>query len=423
MSNWKLLEKSTGELEVTLSGEKWTKAQEIAFDKLAKNVEIDGFRKGQAPKNLVKNKVSEAAILEEAVNSIANELLREGVEEHSLVLVARPELRVDAISKEELKATFICTIKPEVELGEYKGLEYNVEKYEATEEEVSQEIERLQKQYAEIVDKDGAAENGDTVVIDFEGFKDGEAFEGGKAEGHQLKLGSKTFIPGFEEQLVGTKANDEVEVNVTFPEDYPAENLKGAEAVFKVKVHGVKSEKLPILDDEFAKDLNIKEVETLEQLKTKLKKDIEANRNAQLENEALDKLVKNASENAKIDIPEVMIDEEVQHMLQEFSQRLQMNNLALEQFLQMTNQTIEQLKEQMREEGTQRIRTRLTLEAIAIKEKVEIEKERIEEEFKKIADMYKMEVEKVKSLISEESLKADLKIQKAVELLKEFTKK
>ena len=272
MSNWTITEKenSKGELTVTLSGERWLKAQEKAFNEIAKEVEIKGFRKGQAPKALVEKQVSEGLILSEAVNEIANDLLQEGIKEHDLWPVDRPELSVNAISKQEVEMVFTIIVKPEVELGEYKGLNYEIEDVEISNEKVDAEIERMRQNYAEITVKEDAAEDGDIVVIDFEGFKDGVAFEGGKAEGHELKLGSNSFIPGFESQLIGTKAGDSKDVELSFPEDYHVEDLKGAPVVFKVTVHEVKETILPEVNDDFAQDLNIPEVETVEQLRNAL---------------------------------------------------------------------------------------------------------------------------------------------------------
>ncbi|MDI9518335.1 MAG: trigger factor [Erysipelotrichaceae bacterium] len=421
MSNWTITEKenSKGELTVTLSGERWLKAQEKAFNEIAKEVEIKGFRKGQAPKALVEKQVSEGLILSEAVNEIANDLLQEGIKEHDLWPVDRPELSVNAISKQEVEMVFTIIVKPEVELGEYKGLNYEIEDVEISNEKVDAEIERMRQNYAEITVKEDAAEDGDIVVIDFEGFKDGVAFEGGKAEGHELKLGSNSFIPGFESQLIGTKAGDSKDVELSFPEDYHVEDLKGAPVVFKVTVHEVKETILPEVNDDFAQDLNIPEVETVEQLKERIKSDMENQEKDKAENEALDKLLTEVVDNASVNIPQRMIEDETDQMIQEFAQRLQQQNFGLNQFLQMTNQSIDDIRSQFEIDATSKVKLRLVLETIADKENLVADEDAINDEYQKIADQYQMELDKVKELIPAESLEYDVKMRKALDFVKD----
>ena len=421
MSNWTITEKenSKGELTVTLSGERWLKAQEKAFNEIAKEVEVKGFRKGQAPKALVEKQVSEGLILSEAVNEIANDLLQEGIKEHDLWPVDRPELSVNAISKQEVEMVFTIIVKPEVELGEYKGLNYEIEDVEISNEKVDAEIERMRQNYAEITVKEDAAEDGDIVVIDFEGFKDGVAFEGGKAEGHELKLGSNSFIPGFESQLIGTKAGDSKDVELSFPEDYHVEDLKGAPVVFKVTVHEVKETILPEVNDDFAQDLNIPEVETVEQLKERIKSDMENQEKDKAENEALDKLLTEVVDNASVNIPQRMIEDETDQMIQDFAQRLQQQNFGLNQFLQMTNQSIDDIRSQFEIDATSKVKLRLVLETIADKENLVADEDAINDEYQKIADQYQMELDKVKELIPAESLEYDVKMRKALDFVKD----
>lgn len=421
MSNWTITEKenSKGELTVTLSGERWLKAQEKAFNEIAKEVEVKGFRKGQAPKALVEKQVSEGLILSEAVNEIANDLLQEGIKEHDLWPVDRPELSVNAISRQEVEMVFTIIVKPEVELGEYKGLNYEIEDVEISNEKVDAEIERMRQNYAEITVKEDAAEDGDIVVIDFEGFKDGVAFEGGKAEGHELKLGSNSFIPGFESQLIGTKAGDSKDVELSFPEDYHVEDLKGAPVVFKVTVHEVKETILPEVNDDFAQDLNIPEVETVEQLKERIKSDMENQEKDKAENEALDKLLTEVVDNASVNIPQRMIEDETDQMIQEFAQRLQQQNFGLNQFLQMTNQSIDDIRSQFEIDATSKVKLRLVLETIADKENLVADEDAINDEYQKIADQYQMELDKVKELIPAESLEYDVKMRKALDFVKD----
>lgn len=423
MSNWELKENSVGELQVSIEKDAWKKAQEKAFNKLAKNVEIAGFRKGQAPAKLVEKHISKQNILIEAVESVANDMLQEGIKEHNLEVVARPELKnIDELTEKKATVTFEITVKPEVELGEYKGLPFNLEKVEVSEEEIAAELKRLQERYAEMQVKE-TAENGDTVTIDFEGFKDGVAFEGGKAEKYNLVLGSNSFIPGFEDQLIGTKAEEEKEVNVTFPEDYHVKELAGAPVVFKVKVHEVKTKVLPELDDEFAKDVNAQGVETIEQLKEHIKDNITDDKTRAAEDKAVNDLMTKVVDGVKVDIPQAMIDDETNSLINDFAMRLQQQGMSLDQFLKMTNQSMDVIKEQFAKDAENKVKFRLVLEAIANKEDLKVEDGDVDTEYKNIADSYGMDVEEVKKLIPAENLEYDVKIRKAYDLIKDTASK
>lgn len=423
MSNWELKENSIGELKVSIEGEAWQKAQDKAFDKLAKNVEIAGFRKGQAPRKLVEKHISKQNVMIEAIESVANDMLQEGIKEHGLEVVARPELKnLDELQEDKATVTFEVTVKPEVELGEYKGLPYNVENVEVSEEEIANELKRLQERYAEMQVKE-VAENGDTVTIDFEGFKDGVAFEGGKAEKYDLVLGSNSFIPGFEDQLIGTKAEDEKEVNVSFPENYHVKDLAGAPVVFKVKVHEVKSKVLPELDDEFAKDVNAQGVETIDQLKEHIKSNLNNDKTKAAEEKALNELMTKVVDGVKVDIPQAMIDEETNSLINDFAMRLQQQGMGLDQFLKMTNQSMDTIKEQFATDAQNKVKFRLVLEAIANKEGLTVEEGDVDAEYKNIADSYGMDVEEVKKLIPAENLEYDVKIRKAYDLIKDTASK
>lgn len=423
MSNWELKENSVGELQVSIENDAWKKAQEKAFNKLAKNVEIAGFRKGQAPAKLVEKHISKQNILIEAVESVANDMLQEGIKEHNLEVVARPELKnIDELTEKKATVTFEITVKPEVELGEYKGLPFNLEKVEVSEEEIAAELKRLQERYAEMQVKE-TAENGDTVTIDFEGFKDGEAFEGGKAEKYNLVLGSNSFIPGFEDQLIGTKAEEEKEVNVTFPEDYHVKELAGAPVVFKVKVHEVKTKVLPELDDEFAKDVNAQGVETIEQLKEHIKNNITDDKTRAAEDKAVNDLMTKVVDGVKVDIPQAMIDDETNSLINDFAMRLQQQGMSLDQFLKMTNQSMDVIKEQFAKDAENKVKFRLVLEAIANKEDLKVEDGDVDTEYKNIAESYGMDVEEVKKLIPAENLEYDVKIRKAYDLIKDTASK
>lgn len=423
MTTWNIIEKSKGELKVTLEGQSWKDAQTKAFDKLAKNVEIPGFRKGQAPKNMIEKHVSKNNVLIEAVEALANEVMQEGIKEHDLWPIARPELAIDTLEEDKAEIRFIIVVKPEVTLGEYKGLEYKEEAAEVSDDEVNSELAKLQENFAEIITKENAVENGDTAVIDFEGFKNDVPFEGGKAEGHNLEIGSNSFIPGFEEQLIGSVAGDEKDIVVTFPEDYHSEDLAGAEVVFKVKVHEVKTKHLPELNDEFAKDVNAPNVETLDDLKALICKDLGENKKVDAENKAMNDLITLVVDGATVDIPQEMIDEETSQLVNDFAQRLQQQGFGLEQFMQMTGQTMENIREQMGKDAENKVKLRLVLEAIANAEKLEATDEDTEKEYQAIADQYKMELAKVKELIQPDSLAHDVRIRKAFDFIKDSANK
>ena len=419
-STWELKEKSQGELKTTVEGEAWQKAQKKAFKKLAKKVNLPGFRPGQAPEALVKKQISSQNILMEAIDDVAGDALTAGITEHDLELVARPSLDIDSIDEEKVTFKFIVTVKPEVKLGQYKGLEITKEDATVTEEDINAEITALQEKFADLVLKeDGAVENGDTAVIDFEGFKDGVAFEGGKADEYPLVIGSGSFIPGFEEQLIGMKSEETKDINVTFPETYQVEDLAGAPVVFKVTVHDIKSKELPEANDELVKQADIKDVETLEAFKEYSRKNLEVSKKNQAENKFESEILTAITENAEVEIPDVMIEEETDSLVKDFEQRLQSQGISLDQFKQMTGQTDEMIRGEMGKDAFNKVKVRLVLEAVAAEEKIEITDEDINAEMERIANMYNMETEQVKKLISTDAVSYDLRIRKALELIKE----
>ncbi|MDY4973309.1 MAG: trigger factor [Erysipelotrichaceae bacterium] len=422
MSTWELKEKSCGELTCVVENETWSNAKTKAFAKLAKNVEVPGFRKGQAPKKIVEKHLNRNSVLLEAVELVANDALMEGVKEHSLEVIAQPELKVNGLDEDKAELVFVITVKPEVTLGQYKELPMEKDAVEVTEEDVNAELTRLQERFAEMEVKE-TAENGDTVVIDFEGFKDGVPFEGGKAEKYSLVLGSNSFIPGFEDQLIGVKAEDEKDVNVTFPEDYHAAELAGAPVVFKIKVHEVKTKVLPELDDEFAKDVNAPDVETIEDLKAFITKNLTDEKEKQAENKAVNTLMETVVNNASVEIPQAMIDNETNQLVNEYAMQLQQNGFSLDQFLKMTGQKMEDLKAQFETDATNRVKFRLVLEAIAKAESIDANDEEIEKEYQDIANSYNMKVEEVKNLIAKDTLIEDVKARKAYDLIKDTASK
>jgi trigger factor len=421
---WEKLEGNEGVLTVEVDAEKVNEGLDAAFKKVVKNIAIPGFRKGKVPRVIFEKRFGVEALYQDALDILLPEAYAKAVEEAGIEPVDVPKIDIEQMEKgKSLIFTAKVTVKPEVKLGQYKGLE--VEKMDATvtDEDVENELKRLQENYAELVVKeDGKVENGDTAVIDFEGFVDGEPFEGGKAENYSLEIGSGTFIPGFEDQLIGMQAGEEKEIEVTFPEEYHAKELAGKPATFKVKVHEIKEKRLPALDDEFAKDVD-DEVETLEQLKDKIRKRLEEMKKNEAEAALRDAVVEKAAENAEIDIPEVMVKNETDRMLREFDQRLQMQGLNLELYYQFSGQDEAALREQMKEDAEKRVRVALTIEAIAKAENIEVTEEEINEELEKMAKAYNLEVEKLKELLGNlDGVKEDLKWRKTIDFLVENSK-
>jgi trigger factor len=423
-AKWEKLEGNSGVLTVEVSAEKVNEGLDEAFKKVVKQVNVPGFRKGKMPRPLFEKRFGIESLYEETINILLPEAYEEAIEETGIEPVDRPSIDVEQIEKGKnfiFKAT--VTVKPEVKLGEYKGLEVEDIDTDVTDEDVNKELEALQTRHAELVVKeDSPAENGDTVVLDFEGFVNDVAFEGGKAENYSLELGSNSFIPGFEEQLVGTKAGEAKEVTVTFPEEYHAADLAGQPAVFKVTVHEIKGKELPALDDEFAKDAD-DEVESLDELKEKIKTRLKENKEHEAEHHLRDTLVEKAAANAEVEIPEAMINTEINRMMQEFEQRLQMQGMNLELYFQFSGQDEAALREQMNEEAQKRVKFNLTLEAIAKAENLEASEEDVNAELEKMAQMYNMTVENIKAALGgTEGITSDLKLNKAVDFLVENKK-
>lgn len=419
-SKWELKEKSTGELVATVEGETWKSAQKKAFNKIKRNINIPGFRKGQAPVALIKKQVPVQNILMDAVEEIANQVLSESVEEHDLWLVARPTLSIDEINEEKVILKFICAVKPEVKLGEYKNLPVKKKATRVTQKEIDAEVERLRERYADMeIKEDGTVENGDTAVIDFEGFKDDVAFEGGKGEDYPLEIGSGSFIPGFEEQLIGMSKGESRDINVTFPENYGAADLAGQPAVFKVTVKDIKCKVLPEANDELVKEAKIKDVETLEDYRAYMKKSLSENKERENEENFTNELLTKIVENAEVEIPDAMIESETDQMVNEFKQRLSAQGFTLEQFAAVTGQDEEIIRGEMRKDAEKKVNVRLVLEAIAEAEDLTVSDEDIDAELQGIADQYGMPLEQVKQLISNDAVSYDLRQRKALELIKE----
>jgi trigger factor len=426
-AKWEKLEGNQGVLTVEVEASEVDTALDQAFKKVVKKVNVPGFRKGKMPRRLFEQRFGVESLYQDALDILLPKAYGDAVEETGIEPVDRPEVDIEKMEQgSNLVFTAKVIVKPEVKLGEYKGLEVEKTETEVTDEDVQNELTRLQEQQAELVVKEeGAIENGDTVNIDFEGFVDGEAFEGGKAENYSLEIGSGSFIPGFEEQLVGEKAGTEKDVNVTFPEEYHAEELAGKRAVFKVKIHDIKSKQLPELNDEFAKEAE-GDAETLEDLKKELRTKLEESKKQEAENKTRETVIEKASENAEIEIPEAMVNTELDRMVQEFGQRLQMQGMNLDLYYQFSGTSEEALREQMKEDAGKRVRTNLVLEAIVEAENIEVSEEEIDAELNKMAEMYKMEVEQIKQMLAmqggNDAVAADLKVRKAIDFLVENSK-
>ena len=421
---WEVLEGNRGVLTIELDAEKLNEGLDLAFKKVVKQVNIPGFRKGRIPRGMFEQRFGVESLYQDAIDILLPEAYANAIEEAGIEPVDRPEIDVEQIEKGKaliFKAT--VTVKPEVTLGEYKGLEVPAVETTVTDEEVEAEIKALQEKQAELVVKeDGTAELGDTVVMDFEGFQDGVAFEGGTAENFSLELGSGQFIPGFEEKLVGVATGESKEVEVTFPEEYHAEDLAGKPATFKVTVHEIKGKELPELDDEFAKDVD-EEAETLADLKEKIKTRLENDKKHQAEHSDRDTVVEKASENATIDIPSAMVDTEIDRMMSEFEQRLQMQGMNLELYFQFSGQDEAALKDQMKEDAEKRVRSNLTLEAIVAAENIEVTEEEVNAELENMSQMYNMPVDAIKQALGGvENLQMDIKMRKAIDFLVENSK-
>ncbi|WP_082233680.1 trigger factor [Halobacillus massiliensis] len=424
-AKWEKQEGNQGTLTVEVPAEDFNKALDEAFKKVSKQVQVPGFRKGKVPRKLFEQRFGVESLYQDAIDIVLPKAYSDAVEETGIEPVDRPEIDVQQIEKgQPLVFTADVIVKPEVKLGEYKGLTYEEVDTEVTDEDVENELKQQQERQAELVVKEeGAVEEGDTVVMDFEGFVDGEAFEGGQAENYSLEIGSGSFIPGFEEQLVGKQSGEEADVEVTFPEEYHAEDLAGKKAVFKVKIHEIKGKELPELDDEFAKDVD-EEVESLEELKKKTRERLEEQKKTDAENQKRDTLVQKASENAEVEIPQAMVDTELDRMVSEFEQRLQMQGMTKDMYFQFTGQDEDALREQMGEDAGKRVKTNLTLEAIAQAENVEAAEEDVNAELENMASMYQTDVAQLTQMLggNTDMVKEDLKVRKAIDVLVDNSK-
>lgn len=423
-SKWTLNEHSEGVLEVVVDGEAWENAQKKAFNDFKKNVSIKGFRTGKVPEALLKKQISKEAIYDRAVEGVANEALVEAIKEHNLELVARPTLDYKDASDESVTLVINCVVSPEVTLGEYKGLDIHKDEVNVTDEDVEAELSKVQDRFADWVlrEEGQPAEDGDQVTIDFVGKKDGEPFEGGSGENYPLELGSNTFIPGFEEQLVGVKTDDVKDVTVTFPEDYQAADLAGKEAVFTVTVHDIKYKDRPEVNDELIAQLKRDGVETVEKFKEVTKEDLTKERERAADEKFTNDLMEAISYNATVEIPAVMIENEVDNLYRDFTNRMQQSGFTAEQYFAATGQTEADLKATMRPDAQRRVKGSLVLDAVIKAENIEISDEDVEKEYTEMSTLYNMDVEQIKKLLPAENIKDDLAQQKALELIKSSVK-
>ena len=414
------LEKSMAKLTITVEAAKFDAAVDSAYQKNKGKIALPGFRKGKAPRAMIEKMYGTGVFFEDAANELIPEAYETAAKESELEIVAQPEIEVTQMDKgTDFIFTATVAIKPEVTLGDYKGIEVEKKEAEVSEEEITAEIDKAREANSRLITiEDRATEDGDTVIIDFDGYVDGKQFEGGYAEDYTLVLGSHSFIDNFEDQLVGKNLGEDVEVNVTFPEEYHVDELKGKPALFKVKIKEIQKKELPELDDDFAQDVS--DFDTLDEYKADVEKKILENKENQIKREQEDQIIEKIIENAQMEIPQQMIAAQTRQMTQEFAQRLQSQGLSLEQYMQFTGLTPQKMMEDLEPQALKRIQSRLVLEAVVAAENIEASDEEIDKELENMASMYQMEIDKLKELIGDDEKKQigmDLAVQKAVEFV------
>lgn len=412
-------DKNVVKFNMEISAEEFEAGIVKAYQKEKGKFVVDGFRKGKVPRKIIEARFGEDVFFEEAINLILQEEYPKAVDELGLAVINRPDLDIDGIKKGEgFVVNVTVEVYPEIEVKDYKGVEIEKISEELDEDAVEKELEALQKRNARLVSVDREAQDGDTVIIDYAGFVGEDQFEGGTAENYSLKLGSGAFIPGFEEQLVGKKAGEEAEVKVTFPEEYHAPDLAGKEAVFKCKVHEVKAEELPKLDDDFASDVS--EFDTLDEFKKDLQEKLEESAKKTAVQRMQDAAVRAVVDANDFDIPEVIVDDEIQAMIRDFDRQLSYQGLNIQQFMQFSGKEMEEIKKEFKEDAEKRAKTKMVIEAVAKKENFEVTDEEIEEDLQKMADLYKMELSKIKEILGDSHKEAtimELKMRKAVDFI------
>ena len=415
--------KNKHEVTVKIDGDAWKNAIDKVFAKKQKTVKVDGFRQGKVPRNIYEKKFGKESLYLDAADAVLQDAYAKAMDDSKLVPVVQPEVNLKNIGEEGVEFTFKIITKPEVKVNKYKGLNIKQEEVEVTDEEINHELSHLLERYTELVTKDGEVKNGDVAIIDFEGFKDGEAFDGGKGENYSLEIGSNTFIPGFEEQVIGMKAGDEKDLNVTFPEDYGAKDLAGAPVVFKVKVNEVKEKKTRELDEDFFEDLGMEGIDSEDKLKAEIKESIKAQKEMDAENKYVDSLLEGVSKNVEVDIPEEMVNEEVDRLMGRFAEQMKMQGISLDLYYQFTGSNEEQLRSQMEKEAFNNVLYRLMIEEIQQIEKIVVSDEDAEKEAEELSKKYQMDKEDFLNQFGGlEMVKYDLEVRKVIELLKELNK-
>lgn len=412
------------EIEVKIDGDDWKSAIDKAFKKAQKTVKVDGFRPGKVPRDVFEKRFGKESLYKDAADEAIQLAYLKALKDSELIPVVKPEVGLKSLTEEAAEFIFRIITKPELKIKKYKGLNVQPEKCEVTEEEINHELHHLLEKYVELEIKDeGKVENGNVAIIDFEGFKDGVPFEGGKGENYSLEIGSHTFIPGFEEQIIGMSKGEEKDLDITFPEDYGAKELAGAKVVFKVKVNEIKEKKERELDEEFFEDLAMEGVNSEETLKEEIKKSIESHKKADAENKYIDKLLEEIAKNVEVDIPEEMVSEEVDRLLERFEENMKMQGISLDLYYKFTNSTEKDLKAQLEKEAYSNVLYRLMLEEIMNLEKVEVSEEEAKKELKELSEKYKMTEEELQKEIGGlDMIQYDLEMRKTIELLKELNK-
>lgn len=412
------MKKNVHEIEVKIEGKEWSDILDKVFNKKRKEVKIDGFRKGSVPKEVYMKKVGIESLYMDAVDAAVGSAYKKALSDNKLLPVIEPKIDVSNISKDEVVFKFTIVTKPDIKLGDYKNLDVKKQSAKISKKEIEDKIKNLQSKYAEIVEKEkGAAEEGNTAIIDFIGYVDGKELEGGKGENYPLELGSNTFIPGFEENVKGMKINEEKSIDLKFPENY-TEDLKNKDVTFKVTLKGLKERVYPEINEEFFMDLGYDDVKTKDELEAKIKEDLTAQKEKELDNKYTDECLEKAANNMTIDLNEEIVDDEVHHMIHQFEDQLKMQGLNLDQYMQFSGVTHEDLHKQMEGEATKRVKYRYLLEAVIDAEKIEVTDEEAKEEEHNIAKEYNMTIDEVEKQIDLEMIKYDLKMRKAMDIIK-----
>lgn len=415
--------KNINTVTVKIEGESWNKALDKAFAEEVKKVNVDGFRKGKVPRDIFEKRYGKERLYIPAVDYVIEEAYVKALEESKLIPVVQPKLEIKSVDETGVELSFIIITKPEVKIKKYKGLNVQKEEVKVTKEEIAHEIGHILERYSELKVKEGTVENGNIAIIDFEGFKDGVAFEGGKGENYELEIGSGSFIPGFEEQLIGMNVNEEKEIEVTFPEEYHAADLKGAKATFKVKVNEIKEKVSRDLDEELFEDLGMEGVNSRETLEAELEANIKAHKEMEAENKYVDALLEAVGKETEVDIPEEMVEEEVDRLLHRFEEQIKMQGITLDLYYQFTRSTEADLRNQLEKEAYSHVLYRLMLEEVMMQEKVEVSSEEAEKEADELSSKYNMEKQEfLKMFGGLDMIKYDLEMRKVIELLKELNK-